>query len=56
MQIFTFILELVKLPAFVLGLIALVGLLVQRKSAGEVASGTIKTILGLLIMSVGIGA
>lgn len=56
MQIFTFLLELVKLPAFVLGLIALVGLLVQRKSAGEVASGTIKTILGLLIMSVGIGA
>jgi len=56
MQIFTFILELVKLPAFVLGLIALVGLLAQRKSAGEVASGTIKTVLGLLIMSVGIGA
>lgn len=56
MQIFTFFLELVKLPAFVLGLIALVGLIAQRKSAGEVLSGTIKTILGLLIMSVGIGA
>ncbi len=56
MQIFIFLLELIKLPAFILGLIALVGLLAQRKPAGEVASGTIKTILGLLIMSVGIGA
>jgi len=56
MQIFIFLLELIKLPAFILGLIALVGLLAQRKPAGEVTSGTIKTILGLLIMSVGIGA
>lgn len=56
MQVFLIILELVKLPAFVLGLIALIGLLIQRKPAGEVISGTIKTILGLLIMSVGIGA
>jgi PTS system ascorbate-specific IIC component len=56
MQIFAFLLQLITLPAFVLGLIALIGLLIQRKSAGEVLSGTIKTILGLLIMSVGIGA
>ncbi len=56
MQVLEFIIELIKLPAIVLGLIALVGLLVQRKSAGEVLSGTLKTILGLLIMSVGIGA
>ncbi|MBN1267884.1 MAG: PTS ascorbate transporter subunit IIC [Anaerolineales bacterium] len=56
MQIVLFILELIKLPAFVLGLISLVGLLIQKKAWGEVLSGTIKTILGLLIMSVGIGA
>lgn len=56
MQIFAVILELIKLPAFVLGLIALIGLLIQRKTASEVLVGTIKTILGLLIMSVGIGA
>ncbi len=56
MGLFEFILQLVKLPAFVLGLIALVGLIIQRKSAGEVLAGTIKTVLGLLIMSVGIGA
>jgi PTS system ascorbate-specific IIC component len=56
MGLISFIIELVKLPAFVLGLIALVGLLVQKRPAGEVLSGTLKTILGLLIMSVGIGA
>jgi PTS system ascorbate-specific IIC component len=56
MQIINFIIELVKLPAFVLGLIALVGLAVQRRPAGEILSGTIKTVLGLLIISVGIGA
>ena len=56
MQIFEFILALVKLPAIVLGLIALVGLVAQRKPASDVLVGTVKTILGLLIMSVGIGA
>jgi len=40
----------------VLGFIAMVGLILQRKTFGEVLVGTIKTILGLLIMSVGIGA
>lgn len=56
MDFIAFIIALIKLPAFVLGLIAMVGLLVQRKPFGDVLSGTIKTILGLLIMSVGIGA
>lgn len=56
MEIFAVLLELVKLPAFVLGLIALVGLVIQRKPAPDVLVGTIKTILGLLIMSIGIGA
>jgi PTS system ascorbate-specific IIC component len=56
MEFINFIVGLVTLPAFVLGLIALVGLLIQKRSAGEVLSGTIKTVLGLLIISVGIGA
>jgi len=56
MAFFDVILELIKLPAIILGLIALVGLIAQRKNTGEVISGTLKTILGLLIMSVGIGA
>ena len=56
MEIFKVLFELITLPAFVLGLIALIGLLIQRKPAGEVLSGTIKTIIGLLIMGIGIGA
>lgn len=56
MEIFKVLLELITLPAFILGLIAFVGLLIQKKSASEVIVGTVKTILGLLIMSVGIGA
>ncbi len=56
MEVLNFVIELMQLPAFVLGLIALVGLLVQRRPAGEVLAGTIKTVLGLLIISVGIGA
>lgn len=56
MGVLQFLIELIKLPAFVLGFIAMVGLILQRKTFGEVLVGTIKTILGLLIMSVGIGA
>lgn len=50
---FQLILELIRIPAVILGTIALLGLLIQRKSAGEVISGTLKTVLGLLIMSAG---
>lgn len=56
MAVFQFILQLITLPAVVLGLIALIGLILQRKSASDVLVGTIKTMLGMLIMSVGIGA
>ena len=56
MEILLTLVELIQLPAIVLGFIALIGLLLQRKSAGEVASGTIKTVLGMLIITIGIGA
>lgn len=56
MQALQFIIQLIQIPAVVLGLIALVGLIIQKKNFGEVLMGTTKTILGLLIMSVGIGA
>lgn len=56
MQVFNILLELITLPAVILGLIALVGLLIQQKKASEVVVGTIKTMLGLLIMGVGINA
>jgi len=56
MQILLFIIQLIQIPAIILGLIAMVGLILQQKTFGEVLSGTVKTILGLLILSVGIGA
>ncbi|MEW5784025.1 MAG: PTS ascorbate transporter subunit IIC [Bacillota bacterium] len=56
MAILEILLGLITLPSFVLGLIAAVGLSIQRKPFSDVLSGTIKTVLGLLIMGVGIGA
>lgn len=42
--------------SLLVGLFALIGLLLQRKSAGEVFTGTVKTIVGMLIFGVGAGA
>lgn len=42
-------------PALLVGLIALIGLLVQRKSFSDTVLGTVKTIAGFLIMSEGAG-
>ena len=56
MQILYFLVELIKIPAIVLGLISMIGLILQQKSFGDVLTGTFKTILGLLIMGVGTGA
>jgi ascorbate PTS system EIIC component len=55
MQIMLFIIDLIKLPAIILGFISMVGLIIQQKPFGEVLVGTVKTILGLLVMSLGIG-
>ncbi len=38
------------LPTFMLGIVALLGLLIQRKTASEVISGTVKTMAGVLIL------
>ena len=43
-----------KAPLF-LGLIALLGLMLQRKKASEVIDGTVKTITGLLVLTIGSG-
>jgi len=56
MAVLNFIIQLIQIPAVILGIIALVGLIAQHKTAGEVLSGTVKTILGLLILGVGSGA
>ncbi|MTI94672.1 MAG: PTS ascorbate transporter subunit IIC [Firmicutes bacterium] len=45
--------EIITEPAIVLGLVALIGLVLQRKRFPDVVKGTFKTILGLLILSAG---
>lgn len=50
-----FILNLLQTPAIVLALVALIGLSLQRKSFGQIFTGTVKTALGMLIVSAGAG-
>ena len=48
-----FFLNIIQTPAIVLGLVAMIGLILQRKNFGQVFSGTLKTALGMLILSAG---
>lgn len=50
-----FLIEVIKTPAIVLGLVALIGLVLQKKSASQVFAGTLKTALGMLVLSAGSG-
>ena len=42
--------------SLIMGLIALIGLLLQKKSATEVISGTMKTVIGFMVFNIGSGA
>lgn len=53
--ILKFIVDLLKVPAILVGLIALIGLLLQKKPFTEIVRGTIKTILGFLVLGGGAG-
>ncbi len=46
--------ELIAMPAVVLGIIALIGLIAQGKKVQAIVLGTVKTVLGVLIMELGI--
>jgi len=48
-----FIVDVMKVPSILVGLVALFGLIAQKKSFLDVIKGTIKTILGFLVLSGG---
>lgn len=48
-----FITSFLSTPAFIIGLIALIGLIASRRSASDVVKGTFKTILGFMILQAG---
>ncbi|QVQ53835.1 PTS ascorbate transporter subunit IIC [Spiractinospora alimapuensis] len=54
MEALHFFVALIQVPAIIVGLIALVGLVVQRKPLGDTVAGTIKTVLSMLIIAGGI--
>jgi len=47
--------DILRSPAIFLGIIAFLGLLIQRKDFTDVISGTIKTIVGVVILDAGVG-
>ncbi|MBM0286497.1 PTS ascorbate transporter subunit IIC [Staphylococcus pseudintermedius] len=49
------IVDVLSQPAILVALIAFIGLVVQKKPVSVVTSGTIKTILGFLVLSAGTG-
>lgn len=56
MSVLDVILQLLKTPAILIGLVSLFGLILQKKSFTKVLLGTVKTILGFLILNLGVGA
>jgi len=47
--------DILREPAIFLGLIAFMGLLIQKKEFTEIISGTVKTIVGVVILDIGVG-
>jgi PTS system ascorbate-specific IIC component len=47
------ILDVLSSPAILVGLIALIGLVLQKKPLSDVLKGTIKTIMGFMVLSAG---
>lgn len=49
------VLDILSTPAILVGLIAMAGLLVQKKPSSDIIKGTAKTILGFVVMTSGAG-
>lgn len=54
MEVLSVVVELVQIPAIIIGAIALIGLVAQRKPLGAIVTGTVKSTLSLLIIAGGI--
>lgn len=48
-----FILDILSVPAVLIGLVSFVGLLAQKKGISDIVKGTIKTVMGVLILGGG---
>lgn len=53
MAVLDFIVNILSTPAILVGLLAFVGLCLQRKPIEDIVKGTIKTIVGFLVLSAG---
>lgn len=53
MDIVNVILNQLRETSVIMGIIALVGLILQKKSAVDVFSGIVKTIIGFMIFNIG---
>ena len=51
--ILDFIVDILKVPSVLVGVIALIGLIAQKKPVADVIKGTVKTILGFIVLSGG---
>lgn len=49
------IVDILSVPAILVGLISLIGLLCQKKNFSDTVKGTIKTILGFIVLTGGAG-
>ena len=48
-----FILDFLSVPAVLIGLVSFIGLMAQKKGISDVVKGTVKTVMGVLILSGG---
>lgn len=55
MPFIDFVVNILSTPAILVGLLALLGLVLQKKPIENIVSGTIKTIVGFLVLSAGAG-
>ncbi|MBQ1461449.1 MAG: PTS ascorbate transporter subunit IIC, partial [Selenomonas sp.] len=50
-----FILDILSVPAVLIGLVSFIGLVAQKKGLSDVLKGSIKTVMGVLILGGGAG-